>query len=244
MSSCAGSPLRQIADELRDVHGVINRRLIALEQEKQARAQRKGGLSGWLHGALDVVGLVPVFGEVADGANALWYLAEGDLVNAALSSAALLPIGGQFATASKYADEAIALADDAVALADDAVALADDAVDLADEGFSSIPGTWGRPDTLTRHVRDHAADFGVTTAEEYELAASEFFVSSQQRGLPTKVDSGGRIRTYDPDTNTFGAYNPDGTVATFYKPDPAVHGEASNWDYWLTQDGDPPWTTS
>ena len=32
---------------------------------------------------LDIVGLIPVVGEVADGANAMIYLAEGDKVNAA-----------------------------------------------------------------------------------------------------------------------------------------------------------------
>ncbi|NLU13954.1 MAG: RHS repeat protein [Gammaproteobacteria bacterium] len=56
-----------------------------------------------IHIALDVVGMIPVIGEVADGANALLYLAEGDHVNAALSAAAMLPIGGQAATAAKAA---------------------------------------------------------------------------------------------------------------------------------------------
>lgn len=56
-----------------------------------------------LHTTLDVVGLIPGVGEVADGANALVYLAEGDKVSAALSAAAMLPIGGQAATAAKMA---------------------------------------------------------------------------------------------------------------------------------------------
>ena len=41
-----------------------------------------------LHTTLDVVGMIPGVGEVADGANALVYLAEGDKVSAALSAAA------------------------------------------------------------------------------------------------------------------------------------------------------------
>jgi len=56
-----------------------------------------------LHTTLDVVGLIPGVGEAADGANALVYLAEGDKVSAALSAAAMLPIGGQAATAAKMA---------------------------------------------------------------------------------------------------------------------------------------------
>jgi hypothetical protein len=55
-----------------------------------------------VHTGLDVVGLIPGVGEIADGANALIYLAEGDKVNAALSAASMLPIGGQAATAAKW----------------------------------------------------------------------------------------------------------------------------------------------
>ena len=46
------------------------------------------------HGALDVAGLVPVIGEQADLANAAWYEAEGDHVNAALSAASAVPLLG------------------------------------------------------------------------------------------------------------------------------------------------------
>ena len=49
----------------------------------------------------NVTGLVPGFGEVADGINAIIYLANGDYVNASLSLAAMIPIGGQLATAGK-----------------------------------------------------------------------------------------------------------------------------------------------
>jgi hypothetical protein len=60
-------------------------------------------LSALGHGALDVIGLVPVVGEVADGANALWYAAEGDYTNAALSAAAMIPVAGWAATGGKFA---------------------------------------------------------------------------------------------------------------------------------------------
>ncbi|MFT3818408.1 MAG: hypothetical protein QM750_12365 [Rubrivivax sp.] len=60
-----------------------------------------------VHTALDVVGMIPVVGEVADGANALIYLAEGDAVNAALSAASMLPVGGQAATAAKWGKKGI-----------------------------------------------------------------------------------------------------------------------------------------
>lgn len=54
-----------------------------------------------LQTGLDVVGLVPVLGEVADGANALIYLAQGDYVNAGLSGAAMVPFLGWGATGAK-----------------------------------------------------------------------------------------------------------------------------------------------
>jgi hypothetical protein len=72
---------------------------------QQAPPEKDDG--GWLstvgHTALDVIGLVPVVGEVADGANALWYTAEGDYVNAALSAAAMIPVAGWAATGGKFA---------------------------------------------------------------------------------------------------------------------------------------------
>jgi hypothetical protein len=66
-----------------------------------------------VHTALDVVGMIPVVGEVADGANALIYLAEGDGVNAALSAASMLPVGGQAATAAKWGKKGVEAAQDA-----------------------------------------------------------------------------------------------------------------------------------
>ncbi|MFG1605155.1 DNRLRE domain-containing protein [Actinoplanes sp. NPDC049265] len=53
------------------------------------------------HAALDVAGLVPGVGEVADLANAAWYAAEGDYANAALSAASAIPFAGYAASAAK-----------------------------------------------------------------------------------------------------------------------------------------------
>ncbi|MBO9562796.1 MAG: RHS repeat protein [Niastella sp.] len=60
----------------------------------------------WIRGAqwgLDVIGLVPVFGEWADGLNAGIYLMQGDKVNAALSAAGMIPFAGWGATGAKVA---------------------------------------------------------------------------------------------------------------------------------------------
>lgn len=58
------------------------------------------------HTGLDVVGLIPGLGEIADGANALIYLAEGDTVNAAISAAAIIPGAGMAATGAKLCRKA------------------------------------------------------------------------------------------------------------------------------------------
>ncbi|MEV5339779.1 DNRLRE domain-containing protein [Streptomyces sp. NPDC052676] len=55
------------------------------------------------HAALDVAGMVPVIGEAADVANGIWYAAEGNYEDAALSMAAAVPGIGMAATAAKYA---------------------------------------------------------------------------------------------------------------------------------------------
>jgi hypothetical protein len=61
------------------------------------------------HSALDLVGLVPGLGEIADGINAAWYYLEGDIVNGALSTAAMVPFMGAVPTAAKWTKNALKL---------------------------------------------------------------------------------------------------------------------------------------
>jgi hypothetical protein len=73
-----------------------------------------GFWSGVLDGVqtgLDFVGLIPGVGEIADGANALIYTARGDYVNAGLSAAAMVPIGGWAATGTKLVRKSLSNAD-------------------------------------------------------------------------------------------------------------------------------------
>ncbi|MBO0931732.1 hypothetical protein [Fibrella aquatilis] len=59
-------------------------------------------LSEGLHSVLDVVGMIPVVGELADGANALMYAAEGNYAEAAIAAAAMIPVVGNLATGAKF----------------------------------------------------------------------------------------------------------------------------------------------
>lgn len=63
------------------------------------------------HSALDLVGLIPLAGEIADGINAIWYYAEGDMVNGALSTASMVPVLGYTANAAKWSRNVLKLSD-------------------------------------------------------------------------------------------------------------------------------------
>jgi len=84
-----------IPDTAPSLHGATAPAIKPVAQEK-SWWQRWG--SDVVHTGLDVVGLIPGVGEIADGANALIYLAEGDKVNTALSAAAMIPGAGMAAT--------------------------------------------------------------------------------------------------------------------------------------------------
>lgn len=56
-----------------------------------------------VHITLDILGLVPVFGEVADLTNGILYTIEGEGLNATLSFAATVPVAGWAAVGVKYA---------------------------------------------------------------------------------------------------------------------------------------------
>lgn len=60
------------------------------------------------HLALDIFGMVPVVGNAADAINATWYAAEGEWLDAALSTIGLIPGIGQIAIAAKPAIKAAA----------------------------------------------------------------------------------------------------------------------------------------
>ncbi|MBQ4818856.1 hypothetical protein [Aquimarina sp. MMG016] len=66
-------------------------------------------LSEPVHLLLDVGGLVPVVGEIADLANGAIYLLEGDQINAGLSFAGAVPFAGWAATGTKFVGKVVVL---------------------------------------------------------------------------------------------------------------------------------------
>ncbi|MEU4564706.1 DNRLRE domain-containing protein [Actinoplanes sp. NPDC023936] len=89
------------------------------------------------HAALDVVGMVPVVGEVADVANGIWYMAEGNYVDGALSLASAIPLAGNVVGAVKMAKTADNVYD--------SYKTADNVTDAT----KAIPSTPKAPDTPT-----------------------------------------------------------------------------------------------
>lgn len=64
------------------------------------------------HLGLDLLGLVPIFGEVADLTNGVVYAIEGDGVNATLSSISAIPLAGWFTASTKLGYKIVNAASD------------------------------------------------------------------------------------------------------------------------------------
>lgn len=80
----------------------------AAESAPQARrfwdaTIRPADAVGVAHSGLDALGMVPALGAVPDGVNASWYALSGDGTNAVVSVAAMLPLFGDAALASRIA---------------------------------------------------------------------------------------------------------------------------------------------
>lgn len=75
---------------------------------------------------------------------------------------------------------------------------------------------WAHKDTLDDHFKRHGGDFSAGDAEDYARMANEFYLSRDS--FEVKIGEDGISRVYDPKTNTFGAYNKNGSTRTFFKP--------------------------
>lgn len=65
-----------------------------IETETEEEKGWWASASPWVHGSLDVLGFVPGLGAIPDLINAVIYAAEGDAVNASLSTVAAIPLAG------------------------------------------------------------------------------------------------------------------------------------------------------
>ncbi len=81
---------------------------------------------------------------------------------------------------------------------------------------SYINENWGNTSTLDDHFNRHGGDFGSQSKGQYVQQSQSFYKNRQNYNV--KIDDSGITRVYDSNTNTFGAYNADGTTKTYFKP--------------------------
>lgn len=74
--------------------------------------------------------------------------------------------------------------------------------------------TWGNKEYLEDHFNRHGKGVGTTTIEEYTQKAHDFLIDSSNYFV--KIDNEGIVRIYDPISQYFGSYNPNGTTRTFF----------------------------
>ena len=92
--------------------------------------------------------------------------------------------------------------------------------------------SFANPAVTSEHFRDHASDFGSSTAESYSAAATSFLHYAQENHLPAFISDEGIIRVYDPATNILGSY--DSTteqIITFFRPTSRTYWDNNkhNW---------------
>ena len=88
---------------------------------------------------------------------------------------------------------------------------------------------------LDDHFARHGSDFGAKNTLEYQAQADKFLTASKPAGVLEKARTNGDIVRYNPSTDEFGVVSSGGSIRTYYKPDPAVHGKGSNLDYFNAQ---------
>ncbi|MBC7765434.1 MAG: hypothetical protein H7Y41_03030 [Hyphomonadaceae bacterium] len=100
---CKLLPLGPYATALGSLNSDRSRLTVFLNSNVDSNNQNNG-FASFLDGiqlVLDIAGLVPVYGEIADGLNALIYLGRGDVLNAGLSAGSMVPFAGWTFTGGK-----------------------------------------------------------------------------------------------------------------------------------------------
>lgn len=99
------------------------------------------------------------------------------------------------------------------------------------------PGKFkSNPKNALEHFRKHKDEFpDCQNAKDY-VDKARHFMTDPPPGTLTKVrEPGGDIIRYDPQSNTMGIMDKDGTLKTMFKPDPGKHKHPTNLDYFHAQ---------
>lgn len=142
-----------------------------------ARAHKNG-----LQLGLDIIGLIPGFGEVADIANGLIYTIDGDGVNAAFSFGSAIPFVGWFTTGAKWAKRTITLANGRKTTLN-WIVNAGNIIKFGDRGqLARVLGTAGTPNHTHHIVPWDFADNPIV--QKAAKADSPFHLNASQNGIP------------------------------------------------------------
>ena len=107
-----------------------------------------------------------------------------------------------------------------------------------DVEFGSTRGPrFGNGDLLKSKFNKHGSDFGALTASEYENQAASFLSDPDNADVLQFTRKGGDIVRFNPSTDEFGVLGSDGTIHTYYRPNPQIHGKPTNLDYFYSQNG-------
>ena len=88
---------------------------------------------------------------------------------------------------------------------------------------------------LADHYNRHGADFGAKSEAEYQQMADNFLTGPRNSTTLEITRSNGDVVRYDPASDAFGVVSSNGSIRTYYVPDPGVHGYPTNLDYFNAQ---------
>ncbi|WP_258073337.1 hypothetical protein [Brevibacillus laterosporus] len=149
--------------------------------------EKKGFWDSLLDGvqlALDVVGMIPGVGEIADLANAGISLARGDYAGAALSLAACVPFAGWAATGTKFVKKGM----NAFETGQKIVKAADKVIDTTKTAMNAIGAVVGKVYTSARNVIANGID-KVANAVKLMKQQMKSTVMAAKKGLQKKIAS-------------------------------------------------------
>ena len=96
----------------------------------------------------------------------------------------------------------------------------------------AVKNTW--IGNLSEHYKKHGAEFGFANEIDYAKAANSLFKNTNE-GVLRKVGKDSRIKVWDQQNNSFGSYTEDGKTISYFKPNPEIHKQGTNMDYWNNQ---------
>ncbi|MCL2357921.1 MAG: hypothetical protein FWC70_12350, partial [Defluviitaleaceae bacterium] len=161
-------------------------------------------------------GMIPKYGEVADGLNAVLFLAHGEYADALSSTASMIPVLGTVATGARLTNRAIRQGDTAVSIATGAARASNRASDVTSAGrAANRAGGAANAGRMTGSVP--ADGIRVSTNEALDMAGS--FLGPGYReiapGVFRSADGARQVRMTTSDLARVGNHHPGGPHLNF-----------------------------